>query len=679
MKKWHIHIPPESAVRNLKENSDLSLLCSQILAGRGFETIEAAAAFLQCDALSSPFLTADMETAANIINSAINDGRLICIYGDYDCDGVTATAMLFSYLSDMGANVTYRIPERAEGYGLNLTAVEEMHEDGVELIITVDNGITALKEAKRIQELGMDLVITDHHEPLSELPDAAAVVDMHRPDDNSPYRLLCGAGVALKLICALEGGEMNAPLEQYAELAALATVADVVELSGENRYLVQTGLRFLANTERPGLLALLEKSGLLGKPYTALSIAFGLAPRLNAAGRFGTPLTAVQLLLCDDKYAADELAEQLERRNTARKDVEQGILKEIEHQALECPSSLKARVLFFCGEGWHYGVVGIAAARLQEHFGKPTILVAVDGEEARGSMRSFGAFSAFRCLDACKDLLTRYGGHPGAGGFSLPKDNIAAFKAAVEDYAARMHKQMPVYAMEVDKVLLPSDLTVENIESLSRLEPFGAGNPVPVFAILHATLQGISPFSGGKHTRLFVRYGNLTLRLLLFRTAPEQILLSSGDKCNFLVTAEAGEYQGRKQITLIVRDYRKDGVSQSKYFAALQTYEQICRHEDVPPNYLKAAAPTREDLVAVYKRLSQNETDMDALYTTMQNVPQMNYCKFRLALDIFEELGLAQIHLWRGGVHRIQVEGKVDLHNSKILQRLREQTKPIES
>ena len=286
MKKWLIHQPPEEAAKQIRSGSDLSMLCAQVLASRGMHNVQEAAAFLQCDGLADPFLTADMETAADYINQALDNGSRICIYGDYDCDGVTATVILYSYLLELGADVTYRIPERDEGYGLNTNAVREMHEDGVELIVTVDNGITALEEAELIAELGMTLVITDHHQPLEMLPRAAAIVDAHRADDTSPFHDLCGAGVALKLVAALDGGDTAMALEQFGELAAIATVADVVTLSGENRYLVQLGLRLLANTERPGLLALLDKSGLTGKAFTSTSIAFGIAPRINAAGRW---------------------------------------------------------------------------------------------------------------------------------------------------------------------------------------------------------------------------------------------------------------------------------------------------------------------------------------------------------------------------------------------------------
>lgn len=671
MKKWLIHQPSEEAAKKINLGSDLSMLCAQVLASRGIQNVQEAAEFLQCDQLADPFLTADMQEAADRINQALENGTRICIYGDYDCDGVTATVMLYSYLLEMGADVSYRIPERNEGYGLNANAVHAMHEDGVELIITVDNGITALKEAELIQFLGMTLIVTDHHQPLETLPVAAAIVDPHRTDDTSPYHNLCGAGVVLKLIAALDGDDTMA-IEQFGELAAIATIADVVELSGENRYLVQLGLQLLANTERPGLLALLEKSGLSGKPFSSTSIAFGVAPRINAAGRFGTPETAVKLLLSEDPEEAAVLAEELERRNQERKAEEVKILREIAGQTANNPALLKQRVLIFAGENWHHGVIGIAASRLQEQFGKPTILITIEGKCARGSMRSFGSFSAFRCLDACRELLTRYGGHPGAGGFSLESDRVETFRTAVQSYALAEFPNMPVMTLEADRLLLPQEITIDNMAGLSVLAPFGEGNPVPVFALCHAILREIVPLSQGAHSKLRITYGGTAMELLLFRVKPSEVFLKLGDVCDFLITAEVGSFQGKPQLTMIVKDYRKSGLKQAKYIAARHTYEQFCRDESMPTAFYGAITPTREVLVQVYQRIPETDLSFDGLFCILQDLPQMNYCKMRLALDIFSELGLVQQNLWTEQVHRNRVQGKVDLQASVLLQGLQE-------
>jgi len=677
MKKWHIRKPPEQAVQNIKRGSDLSLLCARILAGRGFEAVQQVANFLQCDGLSDPFLAADMEVAAELLNRAIDKGTRICIYGDYDCDGIMATVILYSYLQQMGGDVSYRIPERTEGYGLNENAIREMHENGIQLIVTVDNGITAIEESNLIQSLGMTLVITDHHQPLSDLPKAAAIVDLHRTDDESPYRNFCGAGVALKLTAAMEGGETSMVLEQFGELAAIATIADVVELSGENRYLVQTGLQFLANTERPGLLALMEQSGLLGKALTATSVAFGLAPRINASSRFGSPTTAVQLLLSEDSEEATTLAQELDQRNTARKTEEEKILKQIQAQVWEHPEYLQSRVLLFAGRNWHHGVIGIAAARLEERFGKPAILITVEEDIARGSMRSFGEFSAFRCLDSCSKYLTKYGGHPGAGGFSLESKQIDGFRSAVEEYAREMHPIMPIFTLEADGMLYPKDLTIENISSLSVLTPFGEGNETPRFVLSHAIFADALPLSRGKHTKIRVTYGGMALDLLLFRVRPEEVFLKKGDICDFLITAETSQYMGKSKLSLMVQDYRKSGCPQAKYFSALQTYDQLCRGEAVSKAYLQAAIPNREQMVQIYQQVPTKEIAIDELYYNLMHFPKINLCRLRLSLDIFDELGLMQCDRWNDTVHRIQVNQKIDLSQSKILQKLLAQKESV--
>ena len=352
MKKWQIQKPNPEVVRQFMVQSDLSALSASVLAARNIRTVEEAAAFLCCDGLSDPFLTADMQEAAQALNEAIDAGTKICVYGDYDCDGVVSTVILYTYLMELGADVTWYIPERAEGYGMNADSLRRLQKEGVACIVTVDNGIAALEEAELLAELGITLIITDHHQPSDgKLPRARAVVDPHRADSNDVFRPLCGAGVALKLIMAMEDGDATIAMEEFGELAAIATVADVVPLQGENRYLVQQGLRLLANTERPGLLALLDVAGLTGKKLTATSIAYSLAPRINAAGRFGSPRQAVELLLCEDPEEAHALADQLEQCNRQRKEVEEQILQEMIAQTEQHPELLQQRVAPW--RDWH--------------------------------------------------------------------------------------------------------------------------------------------------------------------------------------------------------------------------------------------------------------------------------------------------------------------------------------
>ena len=672
MKKWQIQQPDLTAAKKIQAGSDLSLFCAELLTVRGYRTVEEAALQFSCNAFSDPFLIRDMQVAADCLNAAVDSGEKICIYGDYDCDGIIATVILYSYLSELGADVMYYIPEREEGYGMNQNALETLKAQGVSLIVTVDNGIAALEEAIWLAEQGIRLVVTDHHQPYDALPAAEAVVDPHRPDCPAPFSLFCGAGLALKLVAAMDGGDMTIALEQFGDLAAIATVADVVSLTGENRLLVQQGLRLLANTERPGLLALLELSGMQNKPMTATNLAFSIAPRINAAGRFGSPKLAVSLLLAETMEEAMPLAKQLEQCNRQRKAAEQEILQEIQAQIQANPSSVQQRVLLFSGKNWHHGVIGIVAARLQEQFGKPAMLVTIEGDMARGSARSFGDFSIFACLDACRAYLTKYGGHPGAGGFSLQTEQIDCFFAAVQQYATETFPTMPQMTLQADRLLMPQDLTIENMASLSVLEPYGEGNPAPVFAICHAVLEAVQPLSNGLHSKLKLRYGSLYLDVLLFRVAPEDVGLPLQGLCDVLVTAECKTFQGRPQLSLIAKDYRRSGISQAKYFAAKDAYEKLCRKEPLPSAYYTAMTPTRAELVAVYKRLPETPISMDTLFVQMQQ--QLNYGKLRLILDIFAELQLIKIDSWSETVQRLPVQGTVPLEQSMILAEMQEKT-----
>lgn len=670
MRKWKIASPDKNLTETLSRNGSISKLCAEVLVSRGINDVEQAAKLLNCDGLTDPFMLQDMQIAADVINEAIDNNTAICVYGDYDCDGVMATVILFSYLMELGVDVTYYIPEREEGYGMNEAAIRKLHETGTELIITVDNGITALKESELIYELGMRLIVTDHHQTLDELPRAEAVVDAHRSDCPSPYKKYCGAGIALMLVAALEGGDYTIPMELFGDLAAVATVADVVELSGENRFLVQRGLMYLANTERPGLLALMERSGILGKKLTSSSMAFSIAPRINAAGRFGSPSQAVRLLLSEDQQDAEKYADALEKCNHERKEEEEKILREVQKQIEKQPSILAQRVLVLAGKGWHHGVIGIVAARLLERFGKPVFMITIEENGARGSARSFGEFSVFECLNSCSEYLTKYGGHPGAGGFSLEKESIPDFSRAVAKYSAENFPEMPVLTKKVDKLLLPEDMTVENIGGLSILEPMGQGNPSPVFAICHAVLKELVPLSNGAHTKMKLIYGTMAIEALLFRTSPENVNLKCGDVCDLLVSAGVNTFGGRTSISLIVQDYRRSGVKQTKYFSAASAYEKFVRGEELSKAYYAAIVPEREELVAVYKNITSAPMDIDSLFICMQD-KGMNYCKLRIALDIFGELGLTYTDVYNGTVKKLPVNGNVNLDDSALLCELR--------
>ncbi|MGN1101493.1 MAG: single-stranded-DNA-specific exonuclease RecJ, partial [Huintestinicola sp.] len=538
IKKWLINTPDEKAVWELSSKGELSLPAARTLVSAGIDTIDKAVSFFGQQeekdfdmGFSDPFLIRDMDRACELLNEAVDSGELICVYGDYDCDGVTATAVLSGYLMDIGGNVITYINERSEGYGMNPEAVQKLHERGVSLIVTVDNGISAIDEAALCKEMGITLIITDHHQPRETLPEAAAVVDPHRPDCPSFYKDYCGCGLALKLIAAMEGGDMERAIEQYSDLAAIATVADVVPLTGENREIVRYGLHYLENTENEGLRALIDKSG-LKPPYSSTSAAFTLAPRINAAGRIGSPSDALKLLLSETSEEAEEYAEKVCALNTERKEYENKIIADIAAQIKEDSTLLDGRVLVFRGKGWHHGVIGIAAARCVEKFGKPVFLMSADeGEtELRGSARSIEGLNVFKALSFAEETLTKFGGHSGAGGFSLEEDNFPMFEQKLEEYAGMQAAEgvQCVPIIQVSGAISPSELTVQGVKGLTVLEPFGEGNPRPVFLLQGCRIDDIISLSNGAHTKLSVSAGGTQITGLMFGTKTDEFPLKRG-------------------------------------------------------------------------------------------------------------------------------------------------------
>ncbi|MBP1548846.1 MAG: single-stranded-DNA-specific exonuclease RecJ [Oscillospiraceae bacterium] len=673
MKKWTIGKPEPKAVDTLSNQGGLSSVCAGVLASRGIDTIEKAAEFFNQqeggNQPSDPFLIRDMQEAADALLSAVDEGKRICIYGDYDCDGITATAVLYSYLECMDGNVEYYINQRSEGYGLCKDAVRRLAESGVELIVTVDNGISAIEEAKLVAELGMELIITDHHQPGDELPEAVAVVDPHRSDDMSPFKDLCGCGVALKLIAAMDGGDYSSALEQFSDLTAIATIADIVPLKSENREIVRRGLKYLENTENMGLQALMGIAG-VKIPVTSTNAAFSIAPRINASGRFGSASEAVDLLLCEDPEEAEEMAKRLNQLNNERRKTEADIMDEIKASILANPEILNKRVLFLYGEGWHHGVIGIVAAKLVDRFGKPVFILSDDDDYARGSARSVEGFSIHKALTACAEVLTKFGGHSGAGGFSLMKSDIDNFDNALQKYAADNFPVMPVLTLHADKLITPQELSVQSINSLSMLEPCGEGNPQPLFAMLSVRLLDFAALSGGAHTKLKLTYGNSGFYGLMFGMKTAEFPYKAGDILDILAYPEINTYNGNTSVSIRIADIRKSGIKQQQYFAAKDAYEKYKRGEGAEKALIPRIVPDRTDLAAIYRAVTENTVSFDSVYSAVHS-DAINYCKFRLALDIFEELGLFTVDRYCETVSRIPTKTKVDLDSSAILSELK--------
>ena len=524
-KKWNL--PASAPSADALEEAGYPALLSAVLASHGITDGPAADDFLKIeDSLSlSPLLMKDMDRAVVRIRAALDAGEHMAVFGDYDVDGITATAILVDYLRRCGAQVSHYIPRRIEdGYGLSADAMRTLRGQGITLVITVDCGITGVEEVDFAASLGMDVVVTDHHECKDELPRAIAVVDPHRPDCPYPFKHLAGCGVALKLVLAL-GGEDRAEelLTRYSPLAAVGTVADVMRMSGENRTIVARGLAHIADNDFIGLQALLQETGLDQKEITSVQIGYVLAPRINAAGRMGEADRAAELMLCKDPVLARELARELCQLNRQRQTVEQEIYAQAIAMIEEMPAE-ERNALVLADSGWHQGVVGIVASRLSEKYACPSFMIHLSGHTGKGSCRSWGGFNLFAALEECSDLLLGFGGHELAAGFTIEEDKIPAFRKRMNACVRRFLGGRPAAsALDVDVVLRrPELITLWEVEQLRRLEPYGNGNNRPLFCLLGVTLDRVQGVGQNRHLKLRFSKGTVQLEGIFFSATAQQ-------------------------------------------------------------------------------------------------------------------------------------------------------------
>lgn len=679
MKQWKILPGDQAEASRLAREYGVPELVGSLLYNRGFQTQEQIdQAFGKELSFSDPFLMADMDKAVERIQRAIENFEKIAVYGDYDADGVTSTAMLYSYLESCGANVMFYIPKReGEGYGMNQAAVSTLHEQEVNLIITVDNGIASIDEVAYASSLDMDVVVTDHHRLHEQLPQAYAIVDPCRPDCQSAYKHFSGVGVAFKLIMALEGEDcdLEGLLENYADLVAIGTIADVVPLTGENRSFVRAGIRQIARTDRFGLRALLDHAGLADKPINSGRVTFGIVPRINATGRMGSPDRAVQLLISEYPEEAEQLAADICDDNDYRKQIEAEIFQKAMEQLQSDPQRLKDRVLVVWGENWHHGVIGIVSSRITERFGKPSIVLSYNDEEAKGSGRSVEGFSLFEAVSACESYLTRFGGHPMAAGMTLPKENLESFRTSINQYAQEHCVFMPAPVLTLDAILEPADLRVELPDSLKLLEPFGMGNPSPVFGLLQMKLDEIVPVGGGKHLRLIISRNGYSIRCMRFGVAPEDFPYHPGDTLDFAVALDAKEFNGKNTLTIIVQDIKPSSLHVDEFLHSRAVYEKIQRGEPLDETEYTALSPSREDFAALYRFLRANNgfTGLEELLLCRAELQKQGIGKVLLELDVLEEYQLLSQKRFAGtlAVTLLKAEKKVDLFQSKQLSQLK--------
>ena len=681
-KQWNQAASDPAAVAAL-EQAGLPTLAAMTLCARGQNTPEKARAFLDAGRgqLQDPFLMKDMDKAAARVAQALAAGETIAVYGDYDVDGITSTSLLTDFLRREGGRVVSYIPDRMEeGYGLNTDALDTLYRAGVSLVVTVDCGITAVAEARRAAELGMDLVITDHHECKEELPAALAVVDPHRPDCSYPFPCLAGVGVALKLVLALGGPHRQEELlERYADLAAIGTVADVMSLTGENRTIVRLGLEALRHTSRPGLKALLRQSGLEERPLNSVAIGYTLAPRLNASGRMGCANLAAELLLTADPARGEELAIRLCELNRERQTIEAQISTECQVLAEALPPEQRY-ALVLAGEHWHQGVVGIVASRLAEKYSCPAFMICLQDGKGKGSCRSFGGFNLFSALEHCAPLLEGFGGHALAAGFTILEENIPAFTAAMNDYVrSSTGGAEMVSTLDVDcPVEDVGILTLEGVEGLDLLEPYGAGNPKPVFSLSGCLVTAINEVGGGRHLKLKLAAGGRSFDAIFFSATAAEAGVAQGDRVDVAFTPQVNEYRGWRSVQFQVCDLRP-ALTRAQAERAL--FEKFRRGEELTRREAAALLPTREEFVVLWRYLKGHagQTPLEeTAHRLARNIARSagrreTVMRTLVCLEVFDERGLIRLEHTTDHLHIAlqSVEGKVNLDDSWIMRRLR--------
>ncbi len=618
--------------------------------------------------LSDPFSLIDMDKAVARINDAIDGFERIAVFGDYDADGVTATVLLCSYLEMRGANYFYYLPTRDEGYGLSESAVDKLRVMGAQLIVTVDNGINSVDEVVYASSLGIDTVVTDHHRAGSVLPAACAVVNPHREDCPSVFKNMAGVGVAFKLVCAMEGGDDDeALLDEYADLVTIGTIGDIVPLTGENRKIVRHGVEKISVSPRPGISALLTSAGYADKPMSSSAVSFTIAPRLNAAGRMGSAERALTLLMCDDEGGASLLAEEIEAANNERQRTEQEIFTRAQTQLDAHPERRYDKVIICDGEGWHNGVIGIVASRMTEKYGRPCIIITKDGEVSKGSGRSVEGFSLYDMLNALSGCLVRFGGHTNAAGLTLESARIEEFRQAVADYTAGI--EMPFPVQHIDIKLKPKCIGMEVLEALNRLEPFGAGNPQPVFGLFKMTIESLSPLAGGKHLRITAVKDDARISVVRFGTAPEDFPFRRGSVVDMAVTLGANDYNGSTKVGVYLKAVRYSALSSDAFLDGLQFYRDIKRGSVTRTQNVNLV-PGRDFIAEIYKSLKQkayisaDELCVETGYTGTE------MCSVLLAVDALCELGIAA-RTENGALSLTDSKEKVNLDDSETLKRAR--------
>ncbi len=690
-RKWVLAEPDHEVCAKLQKDLGIFPLTAKLLANRGLDSADKVQAFLKKEEipLHDPFLLKDMDKAAKRVKQAIEKKERVCIYGDYDVDGVTSTMMLYTYLTERGVKCQYFIPDRiSEGYGLSLPVIQKMVGQ-VELIITVDTGITAIEEAKFAKDSGIDMVITDHHSCREEIPDAVAVVNPRRDDCTYPFKNLAGVGVVFKLLCAVDGDTARI-CDRYADIVAIGTVADVMPIIDENRRITAMGLKKLETIRSPGILALMRHAGIIKhghqvKKVTSSTIGYVLAPRINAAGRIASASRAVELLATSDEAVADQIAYELCEINKQRQETEQKIYEQALQQIrTDCNDDC---FFVLASDGWHQGVIGVVASKIAEKFSAPCILFSFDGDVAKGSGRSIKGFSLMEALASCGDLLIEYGGHELAAGLSIEREKLPEFRKRINEYASRFltrsDAQLP---LEIECLVDFPDITMEGIEQMQTLEPFGLMNPQPVLMMRHVTLYELVPLSGGKHMKFKIRpesrqNGNAEVSAVYFNVPPE-MKLTDGNVCDVVFTVDINDYLGVRSPQVTIKEIRLSGVDGADAEDGETVYRRLIDPEDRTP-VERSNVPVLDDFRNIYKYLKHDVLEGSkqiAVSATCRAMEQedifVSYCKLKVVLDVLNNEGLISCVYSDDGriaeVRILPVGKKVSLDRSPLLCMIRQ-------
>ena len=716
-KKWILREIPDpvagAAIDAISAQLGIGEVLARLLYCRGHKTPEDARNFLvlESEMLCDPFLLDGMQDGIERIRRAIDSGERITVYGDYDVDGVTAVCTLLLYLRSKGADVDYYIPNRSgEGYGVSIGAINTLAERGTGLIVTVDTGVTAIAEIAHAATLGIDVVVTDHHECLPELPAAVAVINPHRQGSRYPFCELAGVGVVFKLISAYEesvskdsrGACVARICEAYADLVAIGTIADVMPIRGENRLIVKEGLRLLDVAPRIGFSALCSsvrgsaKQDDRRKPQKKTGITSGfvgytIAPRLNAAGRIRSASLAVELFLTEDPIRAEQLAEELCEANRERQLEENNIMTEA-YAKIEAEHDFENDpVIVLAADGWHHGIIGIVASRITDRYGLPCILVSFDGDgvhmdtdTGKGSGRSVKGLNLVDALVYSSDALVKFGGHELAAGLSVTRGNLSRFRELINEYArAHLSDELLTPTMEADCELSAHDLTMRLCEELAILEPYGVENPVPTFVLSGMEVVECTAISGGKHTRLILSDGHAAFTAMCFSMPLSELDLFVGDRVDVMFNPDINEYNGRKSVQMIVRDIRLSENEQTVAAREHARFEEIRNGATFREE--EGILPSRDDFAAVYTLVRRNVragidtmTHRAILSQLVGYQGQIGYVKLKFIIRILLELNLLGIEEVGDEVYRFRLQftnGRTDLEKSNLLRRLRSQMK----